>query len=1035
MAQLTHSEPLERRIAQLEAISALSGGLIRAETEKDVLEEALDALFATVGPDRAAVLLFDAQKVMRFRAWRGLSEKYRRLVDGHTPWRPESQDAEPIAVADAAADPSLGALRDIVNAEGIRALAFVPLLGREGVIGKFMLYSDTPRTWSEEDLSVAELVARHVAIGIDRVQQRQALNTSRDEIRRERNLLVRLFDQLPVAAVVAEAPSGRLLVVNDRARQLWPDRPVVNGADDYSKWSGERLDGNSYGPSDWPLFRALRAGESVDGEEIVLPRPDAPPRRMLVSAAPIRDEDGRIVAAVTTFDDVTRERRREESSRFLAEAGRILVSSIEHEKTLQAVARLAVPVIADWCAVDLLSESGELKRVAVAHRDPEKMRWAEEVHRRFPPDLESSHGIGGVLKGRGSTLYPEITEEMLVQAARDEEHLELLRKVGFCSGMIVPLRSGETPIGALTFVSAESDRRFDQADLELAEELSRRASLAITNSLLFQREKESRRSAEALQLLAQQLSEAATPTAVARVVIAHAHETLGGDASSLALVDPTGSRLLVASSIGYDPTVAERWKAFPIERPTPLSDAVRSGEIVVIESSEEMAARYPDIKAQPGFTMRVAIPMVLESRVIGGIGLSFTGARVLDAATRELMMAFGRQSAQALERARLFEAEQRARAEAEAANRSKDDFLATLSHELRTPLTATLGWARMLTLTRLDEEGIRVAAESIHRSAQAQARIVDDLLEVSRIITGKMRLETQPVDLLEIVESAIASVRSAADAKDLRLTLTAARPSIIISADPDRMRQVIWNLLSNAIKFTQKGGHIDVRADRSGSNAVVVVRDDGQGIHPEFLPHVFERFRQWESGSSRSVGGLGLGLAIVRHLVELHGGEVSASSEGVGKGAEFTITIPALERGASAQQPGLEDLPAGSDLAGIKLLLVEDEDETRFMLRTILERFGAEVTTASSADEALTKLDGTHDVLVSDLAMPGMDGTEFIATVRSAGDSAALPAIALTAFGQNHDRERALEAGFDSYLRKPVEPERLVAAILEVLPR
>jgi PAS domain S-box-containing protein len=1153
------SETPERRIARLEAVSALSAGLIEAENEPDVFRAALEAIFAALGPDRASVLTFDEHGTMRFRAWRGVSEAYRNAVDGHSPWSSETRNAKPIVVEDAASDRSVEPFLSALQAEGIGALAFIPLIRKQRVSGKLMLYHDGQHHWTREELSIAELIAGHVAIGLDRVRQREALTKSYDELatvlegitdaviaqdgkgrlvyanqaaakavgfesadellrsdprwisarfelldrgsermgfdellsttrpsatetperlvlirdretgserwamvrkvpvvnpsggrgytisvfkdvtesrsaerrlRRERNFLSRIIEELPVGVVIAEAPSGRILVLNGIVQELWPNVPAVDKWEDYGKFEGQFVEERVSGVEDYPLARALR-GEAVSGLEMEIPRPEASPRIAAVSAAPIRDESGRVIAAVATVVDVTKERRADANSRFLAEAGRILVSSLEPETMLRAVAKLAVPVIADWCAVDLVDEEGVLRRLAVAHRDPEMVQRAEEVHRRYPPDLDSPHGIARVLRDGKSLLYPRFDDDMLRKAARNEDHYLLLQKIGFCSAMAIPLATAERVMGVITFASAESDRRFDQSDLELAEELCRRASLAISNSLLFQRESISRRAAEALQKLAGDLSEAATPERVAEVVLGHAHRALGSDASSIVVPDESRRIVSLASSLGYSPEVVERWRSFSLDSENPINAAIHSGSLVHVESLARMDEEYPDLGSERDYETTVAIPMQLESRVLGAIGLSYRESRPLTEQDRRHMIAVARQAAQALDRARLFEAEQEARAEAEAANRAKDEFLATLSHELRTPLTATLGWARMMTLNRLDEEGTRVAAESIHRSSQAQARIVDDLLEVSRIITGKMRLETQPVELEPIVRSAIDSVQSAARAKSIGIELEASSPTGTVSADPDRIRQVVWNLLSNAIKFTPPGGNVHVSVAPEGSSAAVVVRDTGQGIQEALLPHVFERFRQGESGAARSVGGLGLGLSIVKHLVELHGGEVHVESEGEGKGSTFTITLPLLDGSPGWRGRDVHLPDPGAELSGLNLLVVDDQKETLMMLRTILEKFGATVGTAGSADEALALLDERCHVLISDLAMPGRDGHELIREARRVLAGRPLITIALTAFGRPEDRECALQSGFDAYVRKPVEPERLIAAILE----
>ena len=331
---------------------------------------------------------------------------------------------------------------------------------------------------------------------------------------------------------------------------------------------------------------------------------------------------------------------------------------------------------------------------------------------------------------------------------------------------------------------------------------------------------------------------------------------------------------------------------------------------------------------------------------------------------------------------------ERARIEAEAANRIKDDFLATLSHELRTPLTSLLGWSSVLREARRDEKVLAQGLDAIDRNARVQAQLIDDLLDVSRIVSGKLNLEVRPLDICSIARAAINVVQPAADAKGIVIDYWA-QPSLgAISADSARLQQIIWNLLSNAVKFTPHGGKITVRLQRDGDNVKVTVHDTGQGIDPEFLPSVFDRFRQADSSTTRSFGGLGLGLAIVRHLVELHGGTVSAESEGVGKGASFSASFPLLTDRAepiAVMHSGGEIHPSDfRSLDGLRVLLVDDEMETREIISTVVERTGAEVKACTSAREALAELvEWRPDVILSDIAMPDEDGYSFIGRVRS----------------------------------------------------
>jgi signal transduction histidine kinase len=381
----------------------------------------------------------------------------------------------------------------------------------------------------------------------------------------------------------------------------------------------------------------------------------------------------------------------------------------------------------------------------------------------------------------------------------------------------------------------------------------------------------------------------------------------------------------------------------------------------------------------------------------------------------------------------LLEREQQARLEAQAANRAKDEFLATLSHELRTPLNAILGWSRLLATGNLDPTTTRRAIEIIERNTKLQAQLIEDLLDISRIITGKLRLDLHTVPAHTIVEAALDSVRHAADARRITLDVDLRQAGDAILCDPARMQQVIWNLLSNAIKFTPEGGTVSLTARRSGGKIVIAVRDTGVGIDPAFLPFVFDRFRQQDPATTRKHGGLGLGLSIVRHLVELHGGEITASSEGAGRGATFVVTVPVapvgLDQGAALES----DAPFAAlpSLEGIDVLVVDNEEDARTLVATVLEACGARVRSAASVQEGLEEIARVRpDVLLSDIAMPGADGYDLIRKVRSLDDGRApLPAAALTAYATAADRARALMAGYQAHLPKPIEAAELAAVV------
>jgi PAS domain S-box-containing protein len=398
------------------------------------------------------------------------------------------------------------------------------------------------------------------------------------------------------------------------------------------------------------------------------------------------------------------------------------------------------------------------------------------------------------------------------------------------------------------------------------------------------------------------------------------------------------------------------------------------------------------------------------------------------------------------EREELLGAERAARAESERVSRMKDEFLATLSHELRTPLNAILGWCQLMRRATDDAATMGEGLEVIERNARAQTQLIEDLLDMSRIVSGKIRLDVQRVDLVQVVEGAVETVKPGADAKNIVLRKVLDPLAGPVSGDPSRLQQVVWNLLSNAIKFTPKGGKVTVLLERVNSHVEVTISDTGEGITPEFLPHVFDRFRQADATTTRKHGGLGLGLAIVKQLVELHGGQVRVKSAGKGLGTTFSVSLPIAvtkeeERGRehpkSEAGRGMPEV-SGISLEGLRVLVVEDEPDARELIRRLLTEHRAVVRTAGSADEGMSMMMAeTPEVIISDIGMPGKDGYQFLREVRKlpAARGGKTPAIALTAFARSEDRTRAMLAGYQVHLSKPIDGHELVATVAGVTGR
>jgi PAS domain S-box-containing protein len=420
------------------------------------------------------------------------------------------------------------------------------------------------------------------------------------------------------------------------------------------------------------------------------------------------------------------------------------------------------------------------------------------------------------------------------------------------------------------------------------------------------------------------------------------------------------------------------------------------------------------------------------------VPISLTVSPILDADGRvvgasKIARDISERHAAALERERLLTV-------ARDASRLKDEFLATLSHELRTPLNAVLGYVRMVRSGLVTEDKRDRAMETIERNANALTQMVEDILDVSRIIAGKLRLDARAMDLGDVVKGALAAVTPAAEARGISLETVLDPRTGPVTGDPERLQQVVWNLLSNAVKFTGRGGHVQVRVERVESHVEIVVSDTGVGIPPDFLPHVFERFRQADATTTRERGGLGLGLSITRHIVESHGGTVHAASGGEGKGSTFRVALPLrvvhepqLEERAHPHAESIPSIPLPlPDLRGIVVLIVDDDRDALRLVREILEAAGATVATAESAMEALSALEAVRPhVLVADLGMPHMDGFELVSRVRQMADQAlrGTPAAALTAYARSEDRTRVLRSGFQMHLTKPIAPGELMAAI------
>ncbi|MBW4574124.1 MAG: response regulator [Aphanothece sp. CMT-3BRIN-NPC111] len=919
--------------------------------------------------------------------------------------------------------------------------------------GLLIYFQDTTETSQVEQQLKAEIA---------KCQQVEAT------LQKEQDFLKAILDNVQAGIVACDA-DGILTVFNQAAKNFHglPQEPVP--PDQWAQYYDLYLcDGKTrMNTKDIPLFWALQGQEVRDVEMMIVPQ-QGTARMLLATGQAIIAPNGEKQGAVVVMHDITERKQTEEErvqlvkeqaaralaensqqkSAFLAEVSAILSSSLEYKQTLQSIADLAVPYFADWCSVDLLNDDRTITRVAVAHSDPQKVNLGWELAQRFPRHLDDGYGISQVMQTGEVEIAIEIKEEQLVAAVSNAEYLEILRGVGLKSCIIAPLQARGRVLGSVSFIFTESDRRYRSEDIALAEDLARRAAIAIDNARLYNETQQAKLAAELaanrtarLLRVMTALSESLTSAQVAQVIIEQGMSALGASCGLVAVLNQDGSELEIIQAIGYE-HVGEFQRSFSIHAPFPLAEAVRTGQPVWVETIENRIARYPHLAeayAKVGSQAWVSVPLLIEGQAVGGLSLSFSAVPQLCESDRAFVLALAQQSAQSIDRAKLYESERQARAQAEAANRIKDEFLAVLSHELRTPLNPILGWTRLLRRGTFDSIKTAAALETIERNAQLQVQLIEDLLDISRILQGKLSLNSTPVNLKTTITAAIETVRLAAEAKNIQIKIQLELTVGDVLGDAARLQQVVWNLLTNAIKFTPTGGLVEIELKTIDSYAQIQVRDIGKGIKPEFIPYVFDTFRQADSSITRKFGGLGLGLAIVRHIVELHGGTVKAESPGEGQGATFTVTLPLLARSNDVNSDQNDNVSLNahtSPLARLCILAVDDEVDNLELLQFILEEAGATVISVSSATDALQQLNESKpDILIADIGMPQIDGYTLIRQIRqlSPEQGGQILAIALTAYAGETNQQQALAAGFQRHLPKPVEPETLVQTIEQLL--
>src|ERR687885_931700 len=670
------------------------------------------------------------------------------------------------------------------------------------------------------------------------ITERKQVETA---LREREAQLSSIFQTIPDGITILDS-TGQIIAANttaERILRLTRSNLVERGYNDPS-WFITTVDGHPFPEEELPFVRVMQTGEPVYGIEHAISHADGTRKILSINASPLFDAQGQIINVIAALSDITERKQTEaervqliqeqaaravaevsqQKSAFLAQASAILSSSLEYEQTLQSVAKLAVPYFADWCSVDLLNDDRTISRVAVAHSDPEKVQFGWELARRFPRHLDDGYGISQVMQTGQVEIAIEIKDEQLVAAVPNAEYLEILRGVGLKSCIIAPLQARGRVLGSISFIFAEPDRHYNPEDIPLAEDLARRAAIAIDNARLYNETHQAKLAAELaanrtarLLTVMTALSESLTTAQVAQVIIEQAMSALGASCGLVAVLNQDASELEIIQAIGYE-HVGDFLRSFSIHAPFPLAEAVRTGQPIWLETLENRIARYPQLAqayAKAGSKAWISVPLLIEGQAVGGLSLSFSTVPQLSQSDRAFVLALAQQSAQSIDRARLYESEQQARTQAEAANRIKDEFLAVLSHELRTPLNPILGWTRLLRRGTLDSSKMEAALKTIERNAQLQVQLIEDLLDISRILQGKLSLDSTPVNLTTTVTAAIETVRLAAEAKNIQIQ-TQLEPTVgDVLGDATRLQQVVWNLLTNAIKFTPVGGRVEVK--------------------------------------------------------------------------------------------------------------------------------------------------------------------------------------------------------------------------------
>lgn len=1028
-------------LRQLMAQAASAGSL------QTVYQTALRGVQEALDIERASLLVFDAAGTMRFVAWSGLSDTYRAAVDGHSPWQSTDTATTSILISDIDADAAVAELRPIFRREDIRALAFVPLQFGTRLLGKFMLYYREPHRFTDSEIAIAEQIADHVAFAFEHHRVAVELE-SRLGLERELRL------EAETEAALREANERRLsLALAAGGMGAW-DWDIASGR---VNWSSEleRAHGLRPGAFEGTLDAYRRDVYPADAERLsnaiaaALEAPDAPYdieyrivrtdgalRWLSSTGRVIVDNHGRPVRMVGICRDVTERRRVEEASAFVAQASRVLATTLSLETIVENLARLVVPPLADWCIVQVTDAEGRLHPVEIAHQKTGQTALVWDLLRRWPSRPEHFGGAASVVSTGRSVLLSRLSDELLQARAGDPEPLRILQALGLRSAITVPLQARGRTFGALQLISAESERIYNAADLCFAEEIASWAALAIDNAHLYRQAEEARQAAEtsraqleSLATVSDQLAVSLDPDDALRQLAARVVPAFSDYCITYAAAD---ERLRPVGFAHRDPARVPLVEALArelrvsVEEPSPLSGGLlRMNEPAVLTAPPAIfGSVVPDVSAGEGRLQLeprsvMTVPLYARGRTLGAILFATTSdaGRRFGEADLKIAMELASRAALLVDNARLY-------AEARSAVRSRDDLVAFISHDLRDPLQSISAATATLRLeSRTDDNGDSL--ESIARASTQMRRLVQDLLDVSMLEAGRLPINREPVDLrdliLEVQTLTLPQIKASQTRIETRLALDLPRPAL----DRHRILQVLLNLVGNALKFVGPGGLVTIGVDRQADAVRIWVHDNGTGIGSDQLDHVFDRF--WRSGRG---AGAGLGLAVAKGIVEMHGGQIGVTSQ-PGAGSLFFFTLPFQPEVSvsPAPAPRPPDEAQSPRSRRCRVLLVDDDRDVIRSLVRLVRSLGHETHVAYSGEEALQVAETCQpQIILMDIGLPGLSGYDTAREMRTRPWGEAVTLIAVTGWVRDDDRRRALESGFDRHLTKPVD-----ASLLEAL--